>query len=147
MNVTLFHASLEKSDPTMATPRAPRSAKPASGSTEILPDATRVVAAFQNVFRFPRKTPSEIPAASPRAISAISAIVLAVVNVFWIHFPPTMPRVLMNVRTATLSMATSLWAVSFTGPAWKSTFVSPSPGKSTAVNFANATPTAAIVPV
>ena len=79
----LFHASLEKSEPTMATPMAVRSAVPVSDRTSSVPLAlTLVHAAFQASEKLCPRVPSFVPTINPKTTSPVRARTFAPVKMF-----------------------------------------------------------------
>jgi hypothetical protein len=148
VNVMLFQASAAKSEPTIEAPRAPSSARPASGSTEVTtPAETCVQLARQKSLKLAAMACALRPSASPSVMRPSTATVLVSVKTFWITRPPWRPRRLTAVSRTMLAMATTRPAVTWKSPASNSTTFSPSAGTSTAVNLAKAMATAAMVPV
>ena len=94
--VTLFHASLENSEPTMAAP--------STGMTAIdqspVPQKSAKLAAAMSGWR---------KSVSPSRTSAASAPTLATLKTVWIAAPSVTPRMLVAVSTAIMTIATTRW--------------------------------------
>jgi hypothetical protein len=145
-NVTLFHASLEKSDPTSAAPKASTSAESSGIDPTNWPGPK--LAAIASGFR---------PIVRPSRTSAASAPVLTTVNVVWTILPSRTPRRLIHVKTHMETSATRRWGESPASTAPTEMAKSsrgnqakrsgPIDGTRTPRNRPNATATAAIVPV
>ena len=141
---TLFHASIAKSEPTIAAPiTGHRAAVMPPAGQKWSPKLAATAAAFR-------------PTVSPSRISPASAAVLIAVSDVWITAAVLTPRTLIHVSTAMEAIARMRCGDSPTVIApigGGKTIVPPrntsgeSAGKSTAVKRANATATAAIVPV
>ena len=143
-NPTLFHASIENSEPTIAAPTtgSTASVRPPPAQ-KFAPKLAAIAAAFRPMVR-------------PNNIRPASAAVLIAVNVVWMNAAVRTPRTLIQVRIAMDSIAKIRCADKPTAMSpigWGRCSVVPrktsgvSPGTSTEVKRANATATAAIVPV
>src|SRR4051794_10401941 len=104
INVTLFQASLLKTDPTIAAAIPPNKAAPPIEFTlkpnEGLHTSLRLdLVATQAADQFACHT-SGWNAMKPATISPNKAMSFVEVKIFWIHFPPFTPRVLVYVRSA-----------------------------------------------
>ena len=143
-NPTLFQASMENSEPTIAAPMtgsSPR-VRPVAGQ-KLAPKFAAIASAFR-------------PIVSPSTTRAASARVLMAVSEVWMNAAVRTPRTLIQVSTAIDAIASSrcherptvMSPIGFGKwtkvPANTSAEIA---GKSTAVKRANATATAAIVPV
>jgi hypothetical protein len=151
VNVMLFHASEENSDPVWLTHNATKRPKALAADTpgamgsklrgaQKSPKFAATVSAFQ-------------PSSRARAISPTSAPVLAVVNTFCTIFPYSRPRVFVHVRSAMRPMPASCAVDSEMaypvetctgGIRYRS---SATHGNRTPLKRANATATAAMVPL
>ena len=80
-------------------------------------------------------------------MSPASAAILASVKTFWTILPVRSPVVLDHVNNNSTPTATKVAGVSLNRPKLARTWVSESCGARTPRNFANATATAAMVPV
>ncbi len=88
VNVMLFQASQENSEPTIATPIAARMENPVSGSiVSPPPDCSRVQAALQKSEKFALIAKSFAPQAIATTIRPKSAAVFVRVKTSWISFP------------------------------------------------------------
>ena len=140
--MTLFQASLEKSDPTIAAPTTGSIASPHGFAPQKVSKFIAEIAGCRKMNR-------------PRTMSATSAPTLATVNTVWIAAPSRTPRMFTKVRNAIITTATSRWFERPSSMVPPGRFSEPSlrktsgvtDGTSTARNFANATATAAMVPV
>ena len=92
--VTLFQASLENSEPTMA---APRTGITASDQSPVPQKSEKLAAAMSGC----RKS------VSPNSTSAASAPTLATLNTVWIAAPSVTPRMLVAVSSAIMRIATT----------------------------------------
>ena len=110
----LFQASAENSEPTWAvqnattTPNRPLATETAGMKAK----SGRITSASwgsRALAKFAAMTWTLRPMTRPRTISAPSDSVFAEVNTFWIHFPRRRPRVLIQVRTLIIRIATSCW--------------------------------------
>src|SRR6266576_1494242 len=137
---TLFQASIENKDPTIAAPITGHSvaARPPAGQ-----NAGPKFASIAATLR---------PIVIPRRMSAASAVVLMAVSDVWMMAAVFTPRTLIHGNTTTERIATSRCGESPTwlGPLPRLTVVprktsGERDGKKTAVKRANATATAAIV--
>jgi len=72
--------------------------------------------------------------------------ILEYVNRFCMYFPPSMPRVLIQVKSRISRMETSCVVLKWSGPAENRMFLSAIHGSMTPRNFEKAMATAAIVP-
>src|SRR5712692_2943531 len=159
VNVTLFQASAEKSEPTWATQTAINipSAPPVADTvaTNDKPDLIgemapidvhkcAKLAVIASAFR---------PTKTPRTISATSDRVFAEVKMFWMILPSWRPRVFTIVKHTMIRIATNCWVERLTAYLLESIIgetihcVGEMTGISTPRKRANATATAAIVPV
>ncbi len=160
MNVTLFQASAENSDPTCAIASAvsvetstppPTSCK--VPRPELFQKFAPKFAANACAFR-PRKTPNRTKPSS--------AETFAVVKMFWMIAPVFTPKILVIESAITTRIATKFWVFSPTsippsimGPManfgtfqmWTIQLVEEMAGQKIPRNLPNATPTAAMVPV
>src|SRR6185503_12822874 len=108
MNVTLVHAVWAKSGPTIDLPKSsarasvPVTAKPGCAVCGFQPLAHEShhaeLSAAELAFQ---------PNDKPITTTAVSATVLAKVNVFWTILPTSSPRVFVHVRSAINAMATN----------------------------------------
>src|SRR5712691_696773 len=143
-NPTLFQASIENSEPTIAAPMtgSSPSVTPVAGQ-KLAPKFAAIATAF-------------LPIVSPSTTRAVSAAVLMMVSEVWMKAAVRTPRTLIQVRTATDAIAsnrcqerpTAMSPIGF--GKWSIVPANTSAetaGTSTEVNRANATATAAIVPV
>ncbi len=144
----LFHASDENSEPTIAAPNAAARERPESSPAGPAPPAAPGSGAAANgSARLARATSRSAPTSTPIPITAARATVLLTVKAFWIRRPWRRPAALTAVSPAMLAMPRTCAALTSSGPSVARTFDVEKNGTSCAVNFANATPTAAIVPV
>src|SRR2546430_1443818 len=112
VNVMLFQASEEKSDPTWAAQIAmSRPKTPLAAVTEGMNDRSGLMGATsRGVQKSPKLavSASELrPTRMPTTISAASDSVLADVKRFWMNLPSLSPRVLMNVSSTITTIAAS----------------------------------------
>ncbi len=146
VNVTLNHASLEKSEPTMATAIAGSIIAPATSRTDTTaPPECATHRAVQKPFRFAANTSLPRPVAIPAAMSPARASTLAAVNESCTSFPARIPLAFMNVRIAIEDIATACWPPTLNGP--RANMSADIAGARTALNLAKAMATAAMVPV
>jgi hypothetical protein len=105
VNVMLFHASAENSEPVCETHTATNRPKVVSAeSPGTMSTVPRVV------HRWPKFAATASwfqPSSTPTRISPSSAPVFAVVKTFWMIFPYCSPRVLVHVSSAIITMPTS----------------------------------------
>ena len=134
MNVTLFQASAENSDPTMATPTSRTACMVQPAPSQKWPKL-RVRAAGLR------------PSRNPMATSPNSAAVLANVKTFCTIAPVRMPRIFTAVSSPTIAIPTSCCVVSPAFPLPIKWFCAEIHGTKTPANLAKATATAAMVPV
>src|SRR5437764_4314611 len=158
VNVMLFHASEENSEPTWPTqtaiiiPSAPPAAEtaPTKGRSDVTGEAA---AGVQKFVKLACNALALRPTKMPSAINAMSDNVFAEVKTFWISLPSANPRVFTNVRRTIINIATSCWVERLTAYRCESVigeiiqFVGETKSVTTPRNRANATATAAIVPV
>ena len=105
VNVMLFHASAEKSDPVCARQIATNSP---NALTAVRPGAMSTT--FRGVHALPKfsaTTGALQPRSRPTAMSPSSAPVFVVVNTFWMMRPYSRPRVFVQVRNGMSTMPTS----------------------------------------
>ena len=143
-NPTLFQASIENSEPTIAAPTTGRMASVrAPPDQKVGPKFAVIAAAFR-------------PIVNPSKIRAASAAVLIAVSEVWMNAAVRTPRTLIHVSSTIDAMAKIRWRENPTMMSpmgcGKCTVVPSgtsgvSQGQSTEVKRANATATAAIVPV
>jgi hypothetical protein len=142
--VTLFQASLAKRDPTIAAPIIGSMARPQSPVP-------------QNLAKLAAATSGWRKNVNPPSTRAASAPIFATLKTVWMFAPSVTPLMLIAVSTAIISMATTRWGER---PSW---IASAAPGRcswpngkktsgvtdgtSTPRKRANATATAAMVPV
>ena len=161
VNVMLFHASEENSEPTWPTqtainiPSAPPAAEtaPTNGRSDVTGETAVGVQKFVKLAcSASALRPTKMPS-MPSAINAMSDNVFAEVKTFWISLPSSNPRVFTNVRRVIIKIATSCWVERLTAYRCESMIgetihcVGETKSVSTPRNRANATATAAIVPV
>src|SRR4051812_13352006 len=158
VNVMLFHASEENSEPTWPTqtainiPSAPPAAETAltNGRSDVTGETP---AGVQKFVKLACSAPAFRPTKTPSAISAMSDNVFAEVKTFWISLPSANPRVFTNVRRTIIKIATSCWVERLTAYRCERVIgdtihcVGETKSVSTPRKRANATATAAIVPV
>src|SRR5437867_5287945 len=101
VKVTLFHASLENSDPTIEVPRA--SNKPRADNGRFEPAGM----ARQGLLKFRLTALVFAPAVTPRTISPSSAAILVIVKMFWMTLPVRRPVQLDHVSRMITPMPTS----------------------------------------
>src|ERR1700694_236638 len=102
MKVTLFQASLLKTEPTMAAAIPPNKAAPPMGVILNPSDGLHIslrldLLACHAASQFACQI-SGRKATNPAIISPNKASNLVDVKIFWIHFPPFTPRVFVYVR-------------------------------------------------
>src|SRR5262249_502450 len=134
VNVTLFHASEEKSGPTIAPPTNIRNPR----ERGVFPHKLCMLELTASVFRATK---------SPRVISVASAVILAKEKRFWTIFPSRTPRLFDHVSRAMTAIATSRCVDRETGPTCARVYSADTQGTTTPRNLAKATATAAIVPL
>src|SRR5215813_7887436 len=108
MNVTFVHAVCAKSGPTIDFPNSNTRARP---PTNVKPGcATCGFQPFAQEFHQAELNAAELafqPNDKPITTTAASAAVLANVNVFWMIFPISSPRVLLHVSNVIRLIATN----------------------------------------
>src|SRR5260370_8508749 len=142
---TLFHASIENSDPTIAAPTAPTPTTQPLVDQKLVPKFAAMAVALR-------------PMVMPSKISAASAAVLTAVSEVWMNAAVFTPRTLIQVSSTIDAIANSRCGETPTRMSpmgggrgtvvpqpWNTS--AESPGIRTPVNLANATATAAMVPV
>ena len=137
IKVTLFQASLLKSEPISATPNAEQSAP-----RLVSPEADRKGREI-----FCDQCEAEEVAQRPKMIKPASESILVLVNIFWMILPLLMPRLLRKLRKKMEDTARMPVVLRENPPIVKRIFFSSKKGKSTPINRAKATATAAITPV
>ena len=105
VNVMLFQASDENSEPVWATHTATNSPK---AVTAVRPGTISTwPRGVQRSPKLAETAPAFHPATRPMTTSAASAPVFAVVKTFWTNLPYSSPRVLVHVRSAIRTQPTS----------------------------------------
>ena len=140
IKVTLFHASLLKIEPTIAAAIAPSPA--ARVKLSLLPRLCRFHASVQLAAHT-----SFLNMINPKTIRPNKLASLVTVKVVCISLPLLIPRVLTYVRKRISTTDTNCAGDILTNPKSNATRLSLTDGTRQAMNFAKATPTAAIVAV
>ena len=112
VNVMLFQASAEKSEPTWATQTAINipSALPVAETAPMNPRSDVIgetAVGVQKFAKFACNAPALRPTKIPSTTSAMRESVFADVNTFWMSLPNERPRVFTNVRRMMIKIATS----------------------------------------
>src|SRR5678816_3365241 len=95
INVTLFHASLLKIDPTMEAATAPSMA---IGKYSFIVPSDEMPFRSQAFVQFVLQVPAFDPSKKPKTIRPNNERSLIAVKVVWISFPLLIPLVLIHVR-------------------------------------------------
>ena len=98
VNVMLFQASAENSEPVWAT-QIPTNKPKADAAVNPLPRSSSEPRTPQRLPKFACTTPEFQPTRIPSTIKPNNAASLAVVNVFWTSLPSFRPRVFMKVNS------------------------------------------------
>src|SRR5439155_2169469 len=114
VNVMLFQASAENSEPTCATENATirPSSPPAADTTGMKEKSGTIVAAARGAkaeAKLAATTSAFLPMRTPTTMSRASDSVFAEVKMFWMIFPILRPRVLIQVKSAIIRTPTSCW--------------------------------------
>src|SRR5215472_12307358 len=158
VNVILFQASAENKEPTCPTqiainiPSAPPVAEtvPMNGRSDVIGETDVGV---QKFVKLACSASALHPTKMPNATTAMSDNVLAEVKTFWMSLPSSSPRVFTKVREIITKIATNCCVERLTAYRCESMIggtihrVGETISVSTPRNLANATATAAIVPV
>jgi hypothetical protein len=104
VNVMLFQASAEKSEPVWAT-QIPTNKPNAVAAVRPPPKSSSAPRTCQKFPKFARTTSLCQPIKTPSTINPKSAASFAVVNEFWTSLPSFNPRVFMNVSSTISRMA------------------------------------------
>ena len=147
--VTLFHASEEKRAPTITPPITISAGSNVPSGTRSCTDLNLLVCSMplHKSAMLSCQISDFAATKMPSKMSRISAPVLATVKTFCTSRPALMPRELMKVSSRMTSTATIWPLLILKAPRSSRMNFSPSSGTSTPRNLANATATAAMVPV